>query len=176
MDRINDIVDLLQEFGGSKPVRKLTVGFHELRAIVVATYDKGESLKEYGGTFSHGNTGNTFQDLALFLDKLIVDGEPTTKFVIQNEEDILEREKAFSGTLTHIQSLVDELKIASNITSNRMNSLCTTLDQVKTQLGCPGEPNDVMFNELERLCKADEELRELKLTMKTTKKSGAKRR
>src|SRR5271166_613405 len=177
----SSLVDaLLQRLSQEKQVRSLILGFHELRALVVATYDKGETLKEYGGTFSHGNTGNTFQDLARKVDELIVFGEPATRFVIAHEEDLIAREKSFADTFDRVQGQIDELKIIGAGIRDLSAKQSRFIDQVKMGLGTFGLIEEETHKEVARLCQADEELRALKLTMKeakkTAKKSGAKRK
>lgn len=179
MDLLAEMLDAsLRE---TQPVRRLILGFNELRALVVGTYDKGETLKEYGGTFSHGNTGNAFQDLAHKVDQLVSSGEPNKNFVLAFEEDLIKREKDFADTFGRIQDSLDELKVAGQTREEEINSLRVFSDKIQVALGTYGIDREETYKELHRLCEVDEELEALKLQIaedkKTArKKAGARRR
>jgi len=84
------------------------IEFYQLRAAVIALFDRGEQLKKDGGTFSHGNTGNDYQDLAHYLDQLVSSSEHHHRFLIIEQGEYNQFVEVHQGALRDQMSITKE--------------------------------------------------------------------
>lgn len=85
------------------PVGSVRLSFFELRAMVIAIFRYGESIK--GLTFSEGNAGNDYKDLARILDRLVVDLNKDESVLLMGGKALKETEDKLARLQEVLQSL-----------------------------------------------------------------------
>jgi hypothetical protein len=90
-------------------VTERSISYSSLRMIVMALHNQGEFMKSPGLTFSHGNLGNEYLELASYLDAFVADLEKKHIIVLKNNEELVAHNELDSNmfeTLRKAQELV----------------------------------------------------------------------
>lgn len=87
----------------------LMLSFVELRAIAVAIYEHGKDLRVNGETFSHGNTGWDWMDLAHKIDKLVSEGEKDKMYLLCFSDNYVKAQEAAAEVEKVLRDRINEL-------------------------------------------------------------------
>lgn len=73
---------------------QVEINYNELKRVVMAVFSYGMQLRAPNLTFSHGNTGNEFLELAARIDKFVSDLEPRHLLLLVTTERLEETVKS----------------------------------------------------------------------------------
>jgi hypothetical protein len=130
---------------------QVEINYNELKRVVMAVFSYGMQLRAPNLTFSHGNTGNEFLELAARIDKFVSDLEPRHLLLLVATERLEEtvksaredRQRQFE-TIRDWQKFAHELGNILGIQGTTDNYL-EAVNSLKTEAGRLAHINDKLI-------------------------------